>query len=214
MDFKKLIVESGLKMLNSGYTIETWGNISYRDPETNLVYLTPSGMDYTTINENDIVVCDLDGNIVDGFRKPTIETALHLAVYKSRPEVNAIVHTHPLYSTVFSCAGQDIPLVIDEAAQTLGAPCKVADYALPGSPELAANCVKALGTESNACLLKSHGAVCVGADMESAFKVSKVLEVTAQILQMIRAMGADFDPISEENIEAMKYFVKNLYGQR
>lgn len=214
MDFKKLIVQSGLKMLNSGYTIETWGNISYRDPETNLVYLTPSGMDYTTINENDIVVCDLDGNIVDGFRKPTIETALHLAVYKSRPEVNAVVHTHPLYSTVFSCAGQDIPLVIDEAAQTLGAPCKVADYALPGTPELAANCVKALGTEANACLLKSHGAVCVGENMDAAFKVSKVLEVTAQILQMIRAMGADFDPISEENIEAMKYFVKNIYGQR
>lgn len=201
-------------MLNSGYTIETWGNISYRDPESNLVYLTPSGMDYTTIVENDIVVCSLDGTIVDGFRKPTIETPLHLAVYNSRPEINAVVHTHPLYSTVFSCAGQDIPLVIDEAAQTLGAPCKVADYALPGTPELAANCIKALGKESNACLLKSHGAVCVGADMDAAFKVSKVLEVTAQILQMIRAMGTNFDPISEENIEAMKYFVKNIYGQR
>ena len=214
MNYKKLIVDSGLKMLNGGFTIETWGNISYRDPETNLVYLTPSGMDYTIITENDIVVCDLEGNIVEGFRKPTIETGLHLAVYKSRPEVNAIVHTHPLYSTVFSCAGLDIPLVIDEAAQVLGGPSRVADYALPGSPELAANCVKALGQESNSCLLKSHGAVCVGENMDGAFKVSLVLEVTAQILQMIRAMGCNYDPISEENINAMQYFVKNIYGQK
>lgn len=214
MNYKKLIVESGLKMLNSGYTIETWGNISCRDPETNLVYLTPSGMDYTTINENDIVVVDLEGNIVDGFRKPTIETELHLAIYKARRDVKAIVHTHPLYSTVFSCIGEDIPLVTDEAAQTLGAIVRTADYALPGSHELAVNSVNALGQEANACLLKSHGAVCVGETMDDAFKVSKVLEVTAQILYMIRSIGKDFDPISEENIKAMQYFVKNIYGQR
>ena len=214
MNYKKLIVESGLKMLNSGYTIETWGNISCRDPKTNLVYLTPSGMDYTIITEDDIVVCDLDGKIVEGFRKPTIETELHLAVYKSRPEVMAIVHTHPLDSTVYSCAGEDIPLATDEAAQLLGAPVHTAVYGLPGSHELAENCVKALGQESQACLLKSHGAVCVGENMDAAFKVSKVLEVTAQILWMVRSMGKDFDPISEENIKAMQYFVKNVYGQR
>ena len=96
MNFKKLIVDSGLRMLNSGYTIETWGNISFRDKETNLVYLTPSGMDYSTITEDDVVVCDLQGNIVEGTRVPTIETGLHLAVYRARPEVNAILHTHPI----------------------------------------------------------------------------------------------------------------------
>ncbi|MEG1819241.1 MAG: class II aldolase/adducin family protein [Oscillospiraceae bacterium] len=214
MNYKKLIVESGLRMLNSGYTVETWGNISYRDQETNLVYLTPSGMDYTTINEDDVVVCDLEGNIVEGKRKPTIETGLHLAIYKARPEVNAVVHTHPIYSTVFSCCEEDIPLVIDEAAQTLGGTVKTAEYALPGSPELAANCIVALGTESNACLLKAHGAVCVGENMDAAFKVSKVLEVTAEIYQMIRSMGKTPYILSDENISAMQYFVKNIYGQR
>lgn len=214
MNYKKLIVESGLRMLNSGYTVETWGNISYRDKETNLVYLTPSGLDYTKINEDDVVVCNLDGDIVEGTRKPTIETALHLAIYKARPEANAVVHTHPIYSTVFSCCEEDIPLVIDEAAQTLGGTVKTAEYALPGSPELAENCVAALGAESNACLLKAHGAVCVGEDMDSAFKVSKILEVTAEIYQMIRAMGKKPYEISKENVEAMQYFVKNIYGQR
>jgi L-fuculose-phosphate aldolase len=214
MNYKKLIIDSGLRMLNSGCTIETWGNLSYRDKETNRVYLTPSGMDYTTLVENDVVVCDLDGNIIEGTRKPTIEIGLHLAVYKARLEVNAIVHTHPLYSTVFSCMGKDIPMIIDVAAQVLGGVCRTAEYALPGSPELAENCVKALGEVSNSCLLKSHGAVCVGETMDDAFKVSKVLEVTAQIYQMIRATGGTFDPISEENIAAMQYFVKNIYGQR
>lgn len=214
MNYKKLIVDSGLRMLNSGYTIETWGNISYRDKETNFVYLTPSGMDYSTIGEDDVVVANLDGNIIEGTRKPTIEMGLHLAVYKARSEVNAIVHTHPMYSTVFSCMGEDIPMIIDEAAQVLGGVCRTAEYALPGSPELAENCMKALGEVSNSCLLKSHGAVCVGETMDAAFKVSKVLEVTAQIYQMIRAMGGTFVPISDENIAAMEYFAKHIYGQR
>jgi L-fuculose-phosphate aldolase len=214
MNLKKLIVDSGVRMLNSGYTVETWGNISFRDKETNLVYLTPSGMDYSKITEDDVVVCDLDGNIVEGKRKPTIETFLHLGVYKARPEVNAIVHTHPIYSTVFSCAGEDIPPVIDEAAQTLGDVVKTAPYALPGSQELADNCVQALGNKANACLLMSHGAVCIGETMDAAFKVSTVLEVTAQINYMVKSMHKECIKISDENIAAMEYFVKNIYGQR
>lgn len=213
MDYKSLIIESGKRMLNSGYTIETWGNISARDPVTGKVYITPSGMDYSTLNNDDVVVCDLNGNIVEGFRKPSIETGLHLSVYRERPEVNAVIHTHPLYSTIFSCMGEDIPLITDEAAQTLGASCRRANYALPGTEELARECVKALGKEANSCLLQSHGAVCVGESMEAAFKVSKVLEITAQVYYMIRSTGGRPIPISEENIKAMQEFVKYHYGQ-
>lgn len=148
-----------------------------------------------------------------GKRRPSIETGLHCAIYRARSEVNAVIHTHPIYSMVFSCTGEDIPLLMDEAAQCMGDTCRTAEYALPGSPELAENCIKALGEKANACLLKSHGAVCLGADMKSAFRVVKVLEVTAQIYQMIRSMGACYCPISQENIEKMQYFVCNLYGQ-
>lgn len=213
MNYKKLIVDSGLRMLRGGYTVETWGNISARDPETNLVYLTPSGMDYTTIQEEDIVVLDLEGNIVEGHRKPSIELDLHLHVYQSRPEVQAVVHTHPIYSTVFSCCGEDIPMVIDEAAQVLGDVCRTAKYGLPGSKELAENCVEALGKTGNACLLRSHGAVCVGKNMDTAFKVCKVLEVTAQIYQLIRSMGANYLSIPQQYIDAMWDFAQNHYGQ-
>lgn len=213
MDYKKLIIESGKKLINCGFTIETWGNISARDDETGLVYLSPSGMDYSICTTDDVVVCNLDGEIVEGTRKPTIETELHLSVYRNRPEVKAVVHTHPIYSTVFSCIGEEIPLLLDEAAQALGAPVQTANYALPGTDDLAKECVKALGKKANACLLQSHGAVCVGESMEGAFKVANVLEVTAQIYQLIRSVGKDFIPLSNENIEIMKDFAKNKYGQ-
>ncbi len=200
-------------MSGSGLTVETWGNISFRDKETGLVYLTPSAMLYDTIVEDDVVVCRLDGTIVEGERKPTIETEMHLSVYRNREDVNAIIHTHPIYSMVYAAQGKDIPLIIDEAAQILGDVCRCADYALPGSAELAENCVKALGERSNSCLIHSHGAVCVSGDMDGAFKTAKVLEVTAQIYYMIEATGGKPAGISDENIKAMQDFVKNSYGQ-
>ena len=161
MNYKKLIVDSGKRMAGSGLTVETWGNISVRDSETGLVYLTPSAMLYDTIVEDDVVVCTLDGKIVEGTRKPTIETEMHLSVYRNRAEVNAVIHTHPLYSMVYAAQGKDIPLIIDEAAQIMGDVCRCTEYALPGSQELADNCVKALGEKANSCLIHYHGAVCV-----------------------------------------------------
>ena len=213
MDYKKLLVESGLKMLNSGLTVATYGNISIRDASENKIYLTPSGMDYSTIDVSDVVVCDPDGNVIDGHRKPTIEKELHLAIYRHRSDINAIIHTHPIYSTAISCMGEDIPMFTDEAVQVLGDVCRRAEYALPGSDELAANCLKAIGEKGNCCLLQSHGAVCAGKDIKGAFKVASVLEMTAQILCIIRSCGKQPIPISQENIEAMQYFIKYKYGQ-
>ena len=213
INWKKLIVESGKRMEGSGLTVETWGNISVRDPETDLVYLTPSAMKYNTITEDDVVVVDLDGNIVEGSRKPTVEKGLHVEVYRRRKEINAIIHTHPLYSMVYACQGKEIPVITDEAAQVLGEPVRCAEYGFPGSDALAQNCVRALGDTGNACLLNSHGAVCLGKDMESAFKTAKVLEITAQIYYMIHAAGAEPVGISQENIRAMRDFFVNHYGQ-
>lgn len=213
MNYRELIVKSGLKMLGSGMTVATWGNISCRDSQENLVYMSPSAMSYDEITTDDIVVCKLDGTVVEGKRKPTIEKELHLSIYREREDVNAVVHTHPLYSMIYSCQGRDIPLIIDEAAQVLGDMCRTAPYGLPGSPELAAACVKALGRKANACLLQSHGAVCVGASMEAAFKVATVLEVTAQIYNLIEATGNQPKEISEENKAIMKDFAENHYGQ-
>lgn len=212
MDMREVLVEAGKKLSREGFTVETWGNISVRD-DAGLVYITPSGMDYETCTADDMVVMTIDKKIISGERRPSIETDLHLEVYKARPEVKAIVHTHPLASTVFSCMGESIPLIIDEAAQALGDEVKTAAYALPGTIELANNCVKALGKKSNACLLQSHGAVCISCDMKGAFKVAKVLEMTAEVYSRIRSMGGKYITLSDENICAMQDYVACKYGQ-
>lgn len=212
MNYKAYLVECGKKMLHLGLTVETWGNISIRDSETGLVYLTPSALSYDILEDKDIVVLNLDGTRVEGHRRSTIETEMHLGILRSRPEINAVIHTHPIYSQVFALLHETIPLIIDEAAQMLGGPVYCTEYALPGSRELADNVVKALGTEGRACLVANHGAVCIGKDIDMAFKACTVLEMTAQIYQMARAIG---EPklISGEYISAMKEFAANHYGQ-
>jgi len=212
IDYKQLVVDSGLRMYNENLTVGTWGNISARDPETGNIYLTPSGMNYHSCVSSDIIVYDKTGKKLEGNRVPTIEKDLHLGIYQRRPDVNAIVHTHPVYSLVFACLGEEIPLIIDEAAQLLGSTVRCAEYGLPGTAELAEYCFKVLD-KGNACLLKSHGAVCVAGDMDLAFKIASVLEQTAQVYYMARAIGTPH-LISDENIQAMQEFVRTKYGQR
>ena len=212
MNWKKVIVDAGLRMRDAKLTVETWGNISCLD--NGLVYITPSGMDYGAITEDDIIVADLAGNIVEGKRKPSIETPLHISVYNTRPDVRAVIHTHAIHSNVFACIGEDIPLFHDEAAQTLGDTVRCADYCLPGTVDLAESCTAVLAGKANACLLRNHGAVCVADTMDNCFKVAIVLEMVAELYYKIRAMSCNFVPLSEENIRIMQEFVKTKYGQK
>ena len=126
MNYRQELIDAGIKLLTSGCTIETWGNISIIDRENSIIYITPSGMDYLTMTSDDISIIDLDGNHIGGKRKPSIEKDLHALIYKNREDVGAVLHTHPIYSTCFSAMGEDIPLIIDEAAQVLGDTVKTA----------------------------------------------------------------------------------------
>lgn len=212
MNYKEALLEAGKKMFHSGLTVETWGNISLRDPGTGLVYLTPSAMPYDSLTENDVVVMRPDGSIAEGKRKPTVEAGLHLGVYRVRPEINAVLHTHPVQSMVFSVLRRPIPPVTDEAAQIFGDTVNVAEYALPGTPELAANARTALGKNGMACLLANHGAVCLGKDIGSAFRACTVLEMTAEVYRMALTVGTPA-VLSDGNVAYMKDFMDHRYGQ-
>lgn len=212
MNYKAELVRAGKEMLNRHLTVETWGNLSLRDPEKGYVYLTPSAMPYDTITEEDVVVCDLDGNILEGSRKPTVEKDLHLLVYRNRPDINAIIHTHPEDSLVFGVLHQDIPAVIDEGAQSLGGTVHCAEYALPGTEQLAINTLKALGKDGMACLLANHGAICLGKDMKEAFKTGTVLEMEARIYLKALSVGKPV-VLSDENVAYMRDFMLHHYGQ-
>ncbi|MGI6152271.1 MAG: class II aldolase/adducin family protein [Christensenellaceae bacterium] len=213
MDYKQLILDSGRRMATQSLTVSTWGNISARDPETNYIYVTPSGMEYDTCTKDDIVVYDIEGNHIEGARKPTIELWMHIRVFQKRSDVNAMIHTHPLYSTVLGALKMEIPAITEEFAQVLGHKVIPARYELPGTMELADSVVEGLGADRAATLLINHGAVCVAEDMEKAFKVSAVLEKAAQIYYMAKTIGQP-NIVSPEHVDMMHAFFNNEYGQR
>ena len=212
MNYKKIIIQAGKQMLKENLTVQTWGNISLKDPKSKKIYITPSGMSYASIQEDDICVLDLSGKQIAGKRKPSVELLMHVQIYQARPDVLAILHTHPLCSSVFGVLHQSIPVINDELAQANGGSVDVTNYALPGTATLASNVVKALGNKK-ACLIANHGAVCVGNDISQCFKVSTVLETTAQIYQMSLAVGKP-TTISNKDVEYMYDFAQNHYGQR
>ncbi len=211
--YKQLIVDTGIIMLEEGLTVGTWGNISVRDPETELVYISPSGMDYRDITPDDVVVLDLEMNVIAGTRIPSVEKHTHLAVYRTRPDVNAVVHTHPLYSTVLGVNMMELPAVSEDFAQLVGDKIICSEYALPGTEDLGVSVAAGLGTERNAVLLPNHGAINVGPDMKTALTVCHVVEKSAQIYILALSIGTPH-LISAEDIKAMQDYKKNHYGQR
>lgn len=211
-ELKQVVVDTGLAMLKEGLTVGTWGNFSARDPETGLIYITPSGMDYHIITPDDIVVLDSSVNVVDGFRVPSVEKVMHVSVYNARPDVNAVIHTHPLYSTVLGVNGMELPGISEDFVQIVADKMVCSEYALPGTPELARNVVKAMG-DRNGVLLPNHGTLVAGADMPSAITICQVVEKTAHIYIMALSIGTP-NLISMEDILAMQDYARNKYGQR
>ena len=210
-DFKRLIVNTGRELYKQNLTIGTWGNISVLDPETDLVYIKPSGMDYNEINLEDVIVVDKKGKTIEGFRKPSIEMPMHLSIYNTRKDVGAIVHYHPIYSSVLAVTGSSLPGICEDFVQIVGEKVLCAKYALPGSEELAENAVASLG-ERNAVFLLNHGTLCVGRDMKEAMKVCYVVEKTAHIYILSKSIGK-CRIIPEEDIKIMQNFAKNAYGK-
>lgn len=213
MSAREEVVAAAKSFSSAGLTVATWGNISLRVGDS--VYITPSGMDYATLLPEDITEVSLsDGRVLSGERRPSTETALHLAVYAARPEVRAIVHTHAAESTAFAVTGRTVPVITDEAAQVLRGAVRTAEYALPGTRELAENCVAALGADSMACLLRSHGAVCLGERLKAALVCARVLEQTCEIYRLAQSLGGPAKPFPKERVETMKRFLQNSYGQK
>ena len=209
---KKDVVGAGRTMVEQGLTIGTWGNVSLRDPETGLIYITPSGMPYMEIQVEDIVVMNDAEEVVGGMRTPSVEHGMHIAVYNAREDVNAVVHSHPLYSSVLGVNGMELPGMSEDFVQIVADKIICSEYALPGSRELASNVVKALG-ERNAVLLPNHGTLCAGEDMTRALLISHVVEKTAHIYILAKSIGTPH-LISDEHIKAMQYYARNIYGQR
>ncbi len=146
----------------------TSGNMSLFCPGTQQVVITPSSYDYGIMEEEDIVVIDLDGNVLEGRHKPSSEWRMHVEIYRNLPHVRAVVHTHSPYATSFAVNQQEVPVVLIEMIPFLKGKLEVSPYARQGSAQVGLNAVPIL-KRKNACLLANHGVVAVGEDMEAAY---------------------------------------------
>ncbi len=201
-ELKELVVYGGLTMVKQRLTVGTWGNISIRDRETGLIYISPSGVEYEDIRTRDVVVLNEKLDVVEG-----------TAVYKARSDIGAVIHTHPIYSSVLGVNHMALPGISEDFVQLVGEKIVCSEYALPGTPELADNAIRALGKERNAVLLPNHVTLCAGRDLREVLKVSYVVEKTARVYIMAMSIGTP-QLISEEDIREMRYFARNMYGQK
>ncbi|MEW6490257.1 MAG: L-fuculose-phosphate aldolase [Thermodesulfobacteriota bacterium] len=204
------IVEFGCRLLSAGLTTGSGGNLSLLRRDTGLIAVSPSGLPYPEMTPGDVVLVDLDGRVEEGACRPTSELAFHLAIYHSRPEVNAVVHTHSPWATTVACLGWELPPV-HYLVGFAGKKVPLAPYATFGTPELARNTARALGSHQ-AVLLANHGLVAVGSDLPQAFAVAEEIELVARIYVQAKAAGEPVILPDEEMDRVVEKF--RAYGQR
>jgi L-ribulose-5-phosphate 4-epimerase len=200
------------KMSASGLARATQGNLSARDAESGLVCVTPSGADYDTLTAADIVVVTLDGEIVEGRWKPSVESPAHLEVYRRRADVGCVIHTHSIYASVFSALYRPIPLLLAESAYCLGGSVPIAPYQESGTLAFAVSVADILG-DAQAVLWGNHGAMAVGSAIAQAYSVAHALEDSARVAWLAGQIGVPHE-LPDEAARRLHASWRASYGQR
>lgn len=169
----------------------TGGNVSMRVEDEEVFVITPSNLPYDRLTPDEICVLDFDCKRIEGKRKPSLETGLHLKVYQSRFDVKAVIHTHQTYASVFAVLNLPIPPLFDEVSMHIGPLVEVVPYAFSGSPELMANLEGKLNNRGHGYLLQNHGALTLGSNLEEAWLNVELLEKAAQIYLGALSTGAN-----------------------
>jgi len=198
-EIRKRIVEAGNRLVEKGLTYGSSGNISMR--YGNKIFITPSGIPYHKISPDDIVEIDFEGNERGG--KASIEAPMHIAIYIGRKDINAVVHFHSPYSMACAAGVDEIPVFLDELFSHVGGSLIVAKYGVPGSKKLAEN-VSSVMKERNAALLRGHGAVCCGKNLEEAMELAEIVERICRVY-ILASIAGEPKKLPEEGI---KYQIK------
>jgi L-ribulose-5-phosphate 4-epimerase len=189
----------------------TGGNVSARDPETGLVVIKPSGVLYEELRPEDHVVVDLEGGIVEGTLKPSSDTASHLYIYRQRPDVNGVVHTHSPHATAFAALGRPIPVYLTAIADEFGGPIPGAGFALIGGEEIGQQVVEHIGA-SPAVLLKNHGVFTIGPTVTKAVQAAVMVEDIAHTVWLALQLGTP-DEIAPSDVAKLHHRYTHVYGQ-
>ena len=186
---KEECIEVSQEAYGRGLISASGGNISARLPGGDKVIIKRTGASFRNLKLSGIITVDLDGNVLEGQGKPSKEVNLHLGIYKVRPDVNAVFHSHSIAATAFATAGKEVPLVTVQGFKILGK-CPLVGYGPPGSMELAQKTTEAFKDKTvKVAVLQSHGATAVGRDLEEAYNHADLLEATAQIALACAQIG-------------------------
>lgn len=201
-----------LELPKHGLVSWTSGNVSGRDPETGYVVIKPSGVRYDGLTAENMVVVDLDGTVLEGPLKPSVDTATHLYVYRHRPDVGGVVHTHSTYATSFALLGQPIPVYLTAMADEFGTAIPIGAYCQIGDEQIGQEIVRSIG-DSPAILIKSHGVFTIGKHPEAAVKAAVMTEDVARTVHIALLRGAA-EPLPPDEVARLHHVYLTNYGQQ
>lgn len=209
-ELREEVWKCNLELPKNGLVKMTSGNVSARDPASGLVVIKPSGYSYAQMAPADMVVVDLDGNVVDGHLKPSVDTATHLYVYGQRPDVFGMAHTHSPYATTFAALGQPIPACLTATAM-LGGEIPLGGYVPIGGEAIGQEIVRKIGP-SLAIIMQNHGVFTIGKSARVATKMAVEVEEIAKITYLALLRGKPII-LSQAQVAEMANLYTNIYGQ-
>ena len=210
-NLKKEVCQAHIKLWENKLVMWTSGNVSARDPKTDLVVIKPSGVPYDKLLPDNLVVVDLNGNIMEGNLKPSVDMATHLYVYKHMPEVMSVIHTHSTYASAFAAIGKPIPVCLTAMADFFGRDIPVGELVLIGEEEIGKEIVNKIGN-SKAIIMKNHGPFTIGKNVSEALQAAIFLEETAKVLIISKILGEP-QSIPESIVSILHKNYTEKYGQ-
>jgi len=208
---KKELVQLHLELPKNNLVMWTGGNVSARDAETGLIVIKASGIRYEDMGSEHMVVVDIEGKVVEGDFKPSSDVYSHLYIYKHRPDVFGVAHTHSRYATAFAAVGKEIPCVLTAMADEFGGPIPCGGFALIGDEAIGKVIVDNIG-KSPAVLLKNHGVFTIGKNATAAVKAAVMTEDVAATVWLALQIGTP-DVIPQDDVDKLHARYTNVYGQ-
>lgn len=192
--------------------VSSGGNASGRDRETGYVVIKPSGVSFDRLTPESLVVVDPSGQVMEGDLKPSVDLGVHLYIYRRRPDVFGVVHTHSPYATSFAVRGEDIPAALTPLTHLIGSGVPCTRWATPAADDTGAAIIEALGTGGMAAVVERHGVFTMGRSASEALKVALHVEEAAMTIRLAQQSGP-VTPLPEEEIERCFAWYRDNYGQ-